>query len=405
MKTIVFARHSPTPRICNEVSALSKTKKYKTILLCVTLKSDSPRIYNKVFDEIYCCLPPVLDLNRYGLTQNVKNSPKIHHLKQILTAPMEHPFYDRIIRKRLIHYLKTIKADLFNCIDTYELTKLVLENTKCPVIMDLQDGTISEGIKNLSKERYEMDKYCFENVSGIIHRGPKFEIEYYQDNGYNFNCPTLNYLDYCNKDFFIDEGAKKLSSKDSEYHVVSMGSGMNNPGMIEIIKKLTKQNIHIHLYVVPHSLIRVNMYREYFKLNSTNKYFHLEKAVPFDKVSQEISKYDFGSLLFTNEHFKEYQPEYKKTCLPYRIFNWLEAGLPVIISSWYEYALEMINSNKIGLMVEDRKIDRLGELIDSYDYKILRKNVFTVREKFEISHYSQNLVNFYDRIISRSIVQ
>ena len=402
MKTIVFVRNSPTPRICNEVFALKKTKKYRLVLLCETFNPGALGSYTQIFDEIICCLPPVLDLKRYGLSQNIKNSPAIHHIKQILTLPMKHPMLHRLIRNRMISNLKNMEADAFNCVDTYDLTKLTIKNSNAPVIMDLQDGTSASGIKNLSKERYETDKYCYENVAGIIHRGSKVEIPYYKKHGYKINCQIFKYLDYCNKKFFADCNAKKLSYEDGEHHLISMGSGMNHPGVIDIIKKFAKQKIHFHLYTVPHSLIRVDFYKEYYNLNKTEKYFHLEKAVSFDKVGREIAKYDFGSLILHPDQIKTMQPEYLKMALSYRIFTWLEAGLPIIISDDYEYMKSIIDGYNIGFGVSYDEVGNLHSVLDKFDNDELKKNVLETREELSIDNYDKNLTNFYDTIIGKN---
>lgn len=398
MKTILFTRTNPTPRIYNELYSLKNTNNYKLILLCESFYPPSLKILTKVFDEIIYYKPPVLNYQRYGLVQKGNDSPKIHQLKNILTQPLE-KITKPITAKRLSILINSIHADLYNCRDTYALTKKVLKTVKKPVLMDLQDGTIVAGVNNLTESRRNQDKYCFENVSGIMHRGPKYEIEYYKKYGYNIKCPILNYLDYCNKEFFVDNNKNKLSLKDGECHIISMGSGMNHPHILSLIKRITKQKIHFHLYLVPHSTLDFNIYNQCHQLHKKIKYFHLEKAVPFHKIQEEISKYDYGAMVHDIGYLNQMQPEYKKTCLSYRLFNWFEAGLPVIMSNWYEYMSDIIDKNNIGFSVSEKEIDNLDLKIHKIDYDDLRKNVIKYRENYQIDNYNKNLLDFYKKLI------
>jgi hypothetical protein len=254
--------------------------------------------------------------------------------------------------------------------------------------MDLQDGTIGAGIQNLTKEQREQDQFCFENVAGIIHRGPDSEIDYYRSFGYKFNCPILRHLDCCNKDFFADSNTKKLSDEDGEYHLVSMGAGMNNRDLPAMVKKIVAQKIHYHLYVVPYSWVNPELFRELYKIKISSKYFHLEKALPFNIVPSEIAKYDFGSKIDTI------------VIIPYRIYTWLEAGLPIVISDRFVGMKNILKSYKVGLSIKNEELHNLHKTLDSCDCKELRKNVLTVREKLSLDKNKDDLINFYDSVIN-----
>ena len=401
MKTITFVRNEPNPRIINQILSLKDTKKFKVKLLCRKYDKLTLSLYHEILDEIRCFKPPVLDLNNYGFGQNVKHSPKMHHLKNIFTGPMEKAT-EKITERKQDNILKNHKSQIFNSIDTYDLTRDVIKKTKKPVIIDLQDGTIVAGVKNLDEQRRKLDKYCFENAAGIIHRGPEFEINYYKKNGYKINCPIISYQDYCNKKFFIQKNPEKLSDQDGETHIVSMGSGMNHYSIPKLIKRITKQKIHFHLYLVPYSSLNVNIYDQCYQLNKTNRYFHLEKTVPFSRIHEELSKYDYGAMILTSEYTIQYQKEYKKTCLSYRLFNWFEAGLPVIMTNWYEYMSDIINKNKVGFSISENEIDELKNIIEKQELKSLINNVYTFREKYEITKNNKKLINFYDEIISNN---
>ena len=181
-----------------------------------------------------------------------------------------------------------------------------------------------------------------------------------------------------------------------------MGGGLSSRHIFLTLKKLGKQKIHFHLYLVPHSIISPVIFKNYIRLNATERYFHLEKAVPVDIVHKEISKYDFGSMVYTPEYLDQYQPKYLKIATAYRIFTYLEAGLPIIVSKRMEYIKNMVEENKIGFSIKDEEFDNVHSTIESYDYEELRRNVFKTREKLLFDKHEKDLVNFYDTIIENN---
>ena len=402
MRTIVFVRRQPNPRMYNQAYALKQSKKYRSILLCKTFDPYNFRVFSEIFDEIVCYQP--IDLQKNGLHQDIESSPKLHFIKYIVSSYID-PWIENISELiRLPSIMRHLKADAYNCPGgPYEITQRVIKNATCPVVLDLHNGSISKGIKNLSKMKYEIDKYNFEHVSGIIHRGAKFETDYYKNHGYNIACPMFIYQDYCNKEFFVDDDVKKLSYEDGEYHIVNMGGGFSTPHIFPTLKKLGKQKIHFHLYLVQHSIISPVIFRKYIAFNETEPHFHLEKAVPFDMVHKEISKYDFGSMVYTPEYIDQFQPKYLKIATAYRIFTYLEAGLPIIISERLEYIKNMVEENKIGFSVKDGEFVNLHNLITSYDYEKLRRNVFKFREKLSIDKNVKQVVKIYETVIRNAI--
>jgi hypothetical protein len=399
MKTIVFLRQNPYPRLYNHAFALKKSK-YRTILVCRHFDEKITGILRDVFDEIICYQPPILYLKRYGFAQKNNDLPLIHTFKILMTDNVVGPFFEKIsYRIKFLNILKSINADVYNCCSSDIFTEVALKYFNKPVFMDLHNGSIMQGVENLTKEHYIRDKFCFEHVNGIIHRGPDSEINYYKNKGYKINCPLLKYLDYCNRNFFVKNNPKKLSSEDGEYHLVNIGSGMQSPYIPPMLKKLFKQKIHMHLYLVPYSTVW-NVYKSYQKMAKNEKYFHLHNALPFNQIQQEISKYDFGSIIRPQEFMDKFTPEALKiSARSYRQYNFFEAGLPVIISDRLEYLSKMLKENKIGFSVSDSDLNKLNKIIGNYDYKELRQNVLRKREEFLIDNHVERLNKFYTTVI------
>ena len=79
MKTVVFLRHGPYPRIYNQAYALKKTKKYKLIFLCRNFDEKNLEIFKKVFDMLCIGIPyAVFKFCRHPPTDKLLN-PRLGH--------------------------------------------------------------------------------------------------------------------------------------------------------------------------------------------------------------------------------------------------------------------------------------------------------------------------------------
>ncbi|MBU4501201.1 MAG: hypothetical protein KKA79_01315 [Nanoarchaeota archaeon] len=296
MKTVVFLRREPTSRLYNLAYALKKTNKYRVVLVCDRFDNYNLSKFNQVFDEIICY--QILDFRKYSLLPTLRGSYLSDLVKDIISFSINWKIGYLCEHLTLPKILKKINPDACVCQHTeHFLTTQVIKNVKCPVILNVHNGSRAVGIESLSKKEYNLEKYCFEHAGGIIHRGPEFEIDYYREHRYNITCPILRYLDYCNKEFFLDYEAKKLSMQDKEYHLVDIGGGFSAYIFpTSNIKKITNQKMHFHQYFpryIPHMFVYQSshkVYRDIVNLYKSEKYFHFERPMPFDKITHEISK-------------------------------------------------------------------------------------------------------------------
>ena len=379
-------------RVYNQASALKQTNQYKLVFLGqTTIDENTLRMFNNVFDKVIFYQP--LDF-QYQLGKN-KQSPVRYLMKHAILRLVDDKLRYLSEEIKLPDIIKHLNADVFDClVKPYELVRQAIKHADCPVILDAYDfDGIVQGIENLSKVQYEREKHCFERANGVIHRGPKFEIDYYRNHGYNITCPDLHFLDYCNKEFFVERNVKKLSSEDGEYHIAHIGSSVT-PAFTSLVKKLSRQKIHLHIYPTPTSMAPI-AFKNLINLNKTEKHFHLENTLPYDKINQEISKYDFGAHM----HLTPMYPMGLKVAHCHRIFNYLEAGLPIIVSDRLQLIKKTVVENKVGFPVKDEEFSNLRNMIEKNDYSELRKNVFKTREKLLIDNHAERLIEFYDKVI------
>lgn len=280
------------------------------------------------------------------------------------------------------------------------LGKVVVENANCPVVYDQYDLMLqSYTTDNLNEGIVADERYCLENASGIVHKGPKLELDFYRDKGYSLAKNEIIYPDYCDKDHF-----KKINGeKDGGYHIVYLG-GIHGPGkpyyILPEIRTLTEQGFHFHIYARMTSMILEDL-QVYYDEEKKNERFHMHYPVSYPGILDEIKKYHFGFYYFNYDTAKYPQESEKaRTAAGNKIPTYYEAGLPVIISNLWEYSAKFVSDYGAGLVVEHGNgLNTLKEQIENNDLSILRKGVENARKDLSMDRHAPRLVEFYRSLL------
>ncbi|MGB8216479.1 MAG: hypothetical protein WCE94_04175 [Candidatus Methanoperedens sp.] len=371
-----------------QAKALKATKKYKLLLICEKCNYD---LLENIFDEIIF----------YGLLKNKDNN----FLSRCCNFAFNKIF--NYGEKNLKSMINNVDVDVFHAhAEPNNIPRIVIENSSSPVVFDGQDFTgNTSGIENLDTRTRDDEKYCFEHADGICHKGPQSELEYYRQHGYKINCPELQWWGCCEEGLFADMNTKKLSEEDGEIHLVYIGSVSTDPkydykNFIPLIKELAIQKIHLDIY--PSNLLEYRKSREYVELEQKEHYFHFHEPVPYNQLSKEIAKYDWGIEIVKNVWSERLTEEKAKVAMGTKYFAYLEAGIPAIVSDHYTLIKDFVRINQIGFSVKNSEINKLGEMIKGYDHKDLKKNIIKTREVFLASNQAKPLEEFYRNIIEKS---
>ncbi len=414
MKTIVFARHTPTFRIYKLAKALKKHGGYKTKLLGIRVNQE---MFGDVFDEIYSLdtfLSKTLEKgNKLGrfFSKAVRLGKKIPAVNKAQSKILE-----EISRLRLKEFTSLVKkmekeAYLFHVVtEPNEIPELVMKNTKKPVVYDVYDFTgLRFGVGELKKDEKERERFCLEKADGISMKFPEWILNYYRELGYKINCPVLTFIDYCLPEFF-DYQEKNLKNKD--IHLVYTGvisptsanpAYNGNNQHIETIKRIIAQNIYFHLYIPPWYRENKEDYADYFQLSKSNKYFQIHKSRHQPDLQKEISRYHFGCIL--NDFSKtKHTKLFEETSFGNKFSTYLEAGLPVIVNENLKLNAEYVENYEVGFKINLNNLSELSRKIKEADYQNLKNNVKKVREKSLNAYNNINkLTDFYQKVITNKI--
>ena len=90
--------------------------------------------------------------------------------------------------------------------------------------------------------------------------------------------------------------------------------------------------------------------------------------------------------------------EHNQTRLPTKVFTYLEAGLPILISEEFQYVAMLVKEYEIGIVISRKDLDNLHEIINSYDIGKLRDNVKKARKELSMDKHIGRLITFYEQV-------
>lgn len=412
-KQIIFLEPWATPMIY-KIARMFKQKGYYTVSIRILeYKFLSNNFFKDGFDEI-------ISFNQTFYKFNLKTIPLI--LSSIIKK-----FGDFLKARKVISKLNPY---VIICRTTPNwlcaLTKILFR--KIPLIYFPYDiraqgdfrlnGYTIAARNKLIKERLpnfeiKAEKYCFENADGIIHKGAPEELGYLDRRvmGNNFKiCPLqLHFPPYCSQDFIVPLNKNKLSKKNGEIHIVTAESSGSSKSaapasyVVDYAKELTKQKIHLHIFVIPNVSTPTEVIK-HFKNNYgflfKSKYFHFHKPLNPKKIIKEMSKYDYG-IMFLSPDLKNPKKSYpNRFGTGNKIASYLEAGIPFIYYKYYRYVDRLMKKYKLDISYENMEdIKHLGQIIKKLNYKQLERNVLKAREDFLMEKHFNRLENFIEKVV------
>jgi hypothetical protein len=128
-----------------------------------------------------------------------------------------------------------------------------------------------------------------------------------------------------------------------------------------------------------------------------NNYFHFHHSVSQDQLATELNKYHFGLLPFFKINSGQSADKFKyATTL--KLFNYIEAGIPILVSEDLVYQNWIIKRSNAGLTIREGDISRLKEIISGIDYSALVAGLISKREEISLKTHIHRLFTFYRQV-------
>lgn len=373
-KKILYVCYAPTFNLVRQSIYLRRTGEFETILI-----TETPWLGDfteKYFDTVY-----VYD-SYYALSVILKEA-----------------------RPYIVHVLGSI------CTSEY-FSVLARLLSKCMIVFEFYDvlslcRSKEEAVEIWGRANFELgffsERFACERSDGLI-LGYSPEAAEILRNRYDIRIPTLEFHSYvC--DNFINDSNGKYSDQDGGIHIVH--GGIVHPSYLperifgdaqyyRLVETITKQGIYFDIYLTPHftPLGLKQKFGDYLLLSEKNHFFKFKRGLPLDEATREFSKYDFGTMI----GFGGGLNEHTQTRLAGKFFQYLEAGLPIIVREEFHYTARLVKEYGIGIVVSRKDLDNLPAIINSYDRKKLIANVKKAQIEFGMDKQIGRLITFYEQV-------
>ncbi|MCK4545955.1 MAG: glycosyltransferase [Candidatus Eisenbacteria sp.] len=314
------------------------------------------------------------------------------HLPRTLIEKIRYFVLDeRLAGRRLQGIIRDSAADLVNSRGPDRLGYFAHRFGSVPVVHDVHDlysifprrQTDQRNVRYRFREQYmyrkqlRWEKYTHEELDGLIYTS-SYMLDYARSI-YRISCETVIVPNAVLAEDVPEERLPKLSKTEGGRHLVYVGD-MNQP-KLEKLLDAARVGLHVHIYPIgdPAELADLR------KVSSDQPLIHWKDTLPYRRLLLEFTQYDFGVIFW----YRGATDEIFQTSLPNKIFEYLVAGLPVIVGPFRSLS-DFVESRGVGFSVEEPEqiLDRVNE-----EFEV------PFREEYTMEYYMPDLLDFYRRVI------
>ncbi len=292
--------------------------------------------------------------------------------------------------------IKLIHA--FESRSIYAYYALKSKGKNIPFIFDFQDlYTNYTGDKKLPKwmrENLYFEAYCLRNSDAFVSYSLEL-IPARKTLGIGKK-PTIYFP------FYLDDAEIKkpsLKTNDERIDIVYAGgiAALNrnvsfNLSLTE--KNLRNSNVFLHIYPSPSSGKDVIEEYKLYARQFPNLIMH--NPVPNNAMGAELNQYHYGIVPF----FKtvEYKSTNKyKYSSALKIWNYLEAGLPIIIAADVEYQAWLIKHYGVGVVVNENEFKDISKTLNAQNLDFIHQNIVELQKQKTLSSNISKIDSLYSQ--------
>jgi hypothetical protein len=256
-----------------------------------------------------------------------------------------------------------------------------------------------------------MERFIVRGADAIITRtGPVVNREL--RSSYGGTGPIIDFQSWPCREF-SHFSMDKLSAEDGEPRLVYAGSIIpideNHPAYLfpahtlpSALGRLVAQGLHVHLLIDPNRPPDPAnpSHAPFFELQARHSRFDIMAGLPPDIVARTLARYDFGIILFDEMTTSRLclGQHLLKSAVGTKLFNYLEAGLPVIVNSEYETMARFLEENGMGFGVASDRLGDVAGMIRCFDYAAATERIQRFNEKRGMHREIHRLIELYEDI-------
>jgi cytochrome c-type biogenesis protein CcmH/NrfG len=252
-------------------------------------------------------------------------------------------------------------------------------------------------------------QFCVENADGLCCRDLRMQHTI-RNLGHRSPPHVILFPDYC---WDLPDESVSVDRMNDGIHVVSCGSfgiekrGETDNGYLDIAKKMAARGVHLHLYPVrrmiwgPMSMFQ-DAFSDYLELAARTPFVHVHGPVPMEQVISEMSRYQVGAsivrVLSYGERPKGYTEAHFQYCGSTRIFDYLDAGLPILLNKAYGFQFDLLARHGIVIDATPEMLTHADEFLRPCVTPAMRERVLQARSAYGVRRQIGQLTAFYESL-------
>lgn len=167
--------------------------------------------------------------------------------------------------------------------------------------------------------------------------------------------------------------------------------------LLGLITELTGQGLEFQLFFNPFQRPEPQgAFWDYFHLAERQPLFKLRHGVSPAALSGELAGLHYGSMLYRIPPGFRIRAEHFRHMMPTKLFSYLEAGLPVLVSEELLGVARLVRERGLGLVLAAKDLPRLAEILAGTDHAALRENVLAYRQEQSMPSMVGRLQDIYE---------
>ncbi len=269
-------------------------------------------------------------------------------------------------------------------------------------LVDFQDIYVNYFGKNPNfswlKKDLKAEKFALLNSDGFICQSLEFNSAI-KEYGIKVKQPRIFFPIYTDKNSHQKPVCRNYNDIWKIVYVGNITKSSDNPqkgiGQFQsLIKEFAEQKIEFHIY--PSPTVSSSTLLEYTELSKNNPYFILHHSIDQSSLANEISQYTFAIVPFFKESSTESEVKYKYANT-LKIFNYIEAGLPILVSEDLGFQSALITRYNLGFKINAASVRNLHAHLKKDHYEFLLEHYSQNREILSLQSNIQRLIHFYDQ--------
>ncbi|MGA2081041.1 MAG: hypothetical protein ABSH53_10585 [Holophaga sp.] len=214
---------------------------------------------------------------------------------------------------------------------------------------------------------------------------------------------VLQFYPYFSDDLAAPSGGPKLSAVLGEPHIVYAGAVVDAPGwhnypiyrsLLAAGRILADQGIHLTIYNA-NDPGDGRGFEDYRVLAGVCPYFHYHPALPYRELKTVLPRHDFGWLCFDFSQARE-NPFFHRITMGSKVFTYLEAGLPVLISPEQEFMARVVTRDLgSGVPLAFWDLPQLRRILDRQDWTAVHRRIRAAQATWTYRSHGPRLGAFY----------